>query len=95
MIEGSLKHRILSPLILALSLTAWVVGCPHADTSRPGEGVASLTSETPFLIDHGGGVLILHGVNVMSASKGTPDHNPPLDQGDAEDFGRNLRQDRV
>ena len=88
-----MNPRRAMPLIGTAVLSLALAGCPTAEPEAP---VDEPVDDTPFphLTDDQGRVLILHGMNVMSASKGAEDRMPPIDesvvQRMAVDWGFNL-----
>ena len=62
----------LVPLILLL-------GCP-AEPGPPPPDPPVAEEAIPWITDADGRVLILHGMNVMNASKSAPDRMPPIDE---------------
>ena len=62
-----------------------IFGC----SSGSSEPVEPVEEDTFFMRDDAGRVVILHGLNIMSASKGTPDRLPPnFDEEDVERYAR-------
>jgi endoglycosylceramidase len=62
-----------------------MAGC-SSSSSAPAEPIEEGTF---FMRDDAGRVVILHGLNIMSASKGTPDRLPPnFDEADVERYAR-------
>ena len=66
-------------MTLRTSLAALCLGCLTLAgcSSSSSELQEPVEEGTFFMRDDDGRVVILHGLNVMSASKGTPDRLPP------------------
>ncbi len=74
-----------------MALIVVLVGCPKEEEEPPPD---DSREDFPYIVDDQGRVMILHGINVMSASKGAEDRMPPIDESVVQrlsaDWGFNL-----
>ncbi len=77
-----------------LLLAPLALGCPDSATDSAPDTAPEQRQDVPFITDDDGRALILHGLNVMSASKSDPDRMPPIEpeiiQRMADDWGFDL-----
>ena len=77
-----LHRRCSAFLVAALALS---IGCPTDEVTEPDPPAER--DDYPYITDDQGRVLILHGMNLMSASKHSEGHMPPVEEDLLDRFG--------